>query len=212
MTIDELTKKVAEFEGFSHLPYKCQSGVWTIGYGRTEGVSSTTPSTTKEKEYKWLEDKLHDIYLAISNSYNERFNLNQRLALTSFYFNCGRSNFLKLIDYGRRTDKEISEKITAYNKGNGKVLAGLVKRRAWEKSLFDKPMEGRHETVVGFKYAGFWWYHTGLSTIKDEKSYLVMRRLAYNVEYGIYPTEEELDILEETVVNKELPMQIFALG
>lgn len=45
----------------------------------------------------------------------------------------------KQIDMGEK--KEISRKILAYNKANGKALEGLTRRRKAEKKLFDKPVK-----------------------------------------------------------------------
>lgn len=45
----------------------------------------------------------------------------------------------KQIDMGEKN--EISRKILAYNKANGKALEGLTRRRKAEKKLFDKPVK-----------------------------------------------------------------------
>ena len=73
------------------------------------------------------------------NKYNEVYNFNQNQfdALVSFAFNVGSIN--QLTASGTRTLEQISSKITAYNKSGGRVIAGLVKRRAKEKELFDTP-------------------------------------------------------------------------
>jgi LysM repeat protein len=59
-------------------------------------------------------------------------------ALSSFCYNCGKGNLLKLVK--GRNISEVAEHITAYNKSSGKVLQGLVRRRQAEKDLFLKPI------------------------------------------------------------------------
>ena len=67
-----------------------------------------------------------------------RFSQNQYDALVSFTYNCGAGNLKKLVAGGLRTIPEISEALLRYNKGGGKVLPGLVRRREAEKKLFDR--------------------------------------------------------------------------
>ena len=67
-----------------------------------------------------------------------RFNQNQFDALVSFAYNIGSID--TLTNNGKRSIAEISAKITSYNKGGGKVLPGLVRRRNAEKALFNKPV------------------------------------------------------------------------
>ncbi len=47
----ELSKQlIAEFEGFRAHAYKCQAGVWTIGYGHTKGVKEGMTISEDEAE------------------------------------------------------------------------------------------------------------------------------------------------------------------
>lgn len=55
-------------------------------------------------------------------------------ALTSFCYNCGKGNLEKLV-CGRSADV-VADKLLVYNKGGGKVLPGLVRRRQEERALF----------------------------------------------------------------------------
>lgn len=61
-------------------------------------------------------------------------NQNQFDALTSFCYNCGNGSLQKLVS--GRDAATIADKLLAYNKGGGKVLAGLTKRRNEERELF----------------------------------------------------------------------------
>lgn len=134
---------VKSFEGFRAHAYRCPAGVLTIGYGRTENVK-LGDVTSQAKEEAWLLKKIASIMKEVSNYMTDRgYKLTdyQLQALTSFTYNCGLGNLYKLTDKGKRTVEEISEKIPSYNKGGGRLLAGLVRRRAWEKDLFDGLLE-----------------------------------------------------------------------
>ena len=150
MTIQELTEKIKIFESFRALAYDDLQpntvlkygtqlkGTLTIGYGRTKNVY-IGEVTTKEKEDKWLEEKVNSVYEKVRNTmlkYYYSLTTDQLLALTDFTYNLGTGNLLKLIDYGKRDIQTIADKILLYNKCNGKELKGLTKRRQWEHDLF----------------------------------------------------------------------------
>ena len=150
MTIQELIEQIKKFEGFRALPYDDLQpntilkygtqikGTLTIGYGRTKNVY-IDEVTTIEKETKWLQEHVTNIYNTVCKSLSQfklNANENQKLALTDFCYNCGYSNFLKLLNFGKRTLFEIGETIPEYNKSKGIVLQGLVKRRKFEYDLF----------------------------------------------------------------------------
>lgn len=150
MTIQELIEQIKTFEGFRALAYDDLQpnivlkystqlkGTLTIGYGRTENVY-IGEVTTKEKEDKWLEEKVSAIYENVRQKmlrWGYYFlSTDQMLALTDFTYNLGIKNLNNLTDNGKRTISTISEKILLYNKCNGKVLNGLIKRRKWEHDL-----------------------------------------------------------------------------
>lgn len=134
---------IKSFEGFRAHAYRCPAGVLTIGYGRTENVK-LGDVTSQAKEEAWLIKKIASIMKEVSNYMTDRgYNLTeyQLQALTSFTYNCGLGNLYKLCDKGKRSTEEISTKILAYNKAGGRLLAGLARRRQWEKDLFDGSLE-----------------------------------------------------------------------
>lgn len=126
---------IKEFEGCRLKAYKDAVGVPTIGYGHTKGVKMGDTITQAQAE-ELLKDDLAS-YEKKVDKYNDtyHFNQNQFDALVSFAYNIG--NIDQLTNKGKRTIAEISEKIPAYNKAGGKVLAGLTRRRKAEKALFD---------------------------------------------------------------------------
>lgn len=129
---------IKKYEGCKLTAYKCPAGVWTIGYGHTAGVEKGMV-ITQAKADAYLKADCAKFEKAVNKYYSKyKFNQNQFDALVSFTYNCGAGNLNKLLNNGERSISEISTKITAYNKASGKVLNGLVKRRAEEKALFDK--------------------------------------------------------------------------
>lgn len=133
----ELIKK---YEGFSSQAYKCPAGVWTVGYGHTgrdvyEGVTITEKeaSLLLEKEIRKLEEEVL-VYL------DNKPSINELDALTSLVYNVGlgafkKSRLLKRIN-AKDNGELISKEWIEFNKVNGKVVKGLLRRRAEEISLY----------------------------------------------------------------------------
>lgn len=131
---------IKSFEGCKLTAYKCVSTekYYTIGYGHYgSDVKAGMTITLKRAEELLLQDCQK--FVNHVNTYMDKYNFNQNQfdALVSFAYNIG--NIKQLTANGTRTIAQISAKITAYNKSGGKVLKGLVKRRAKEKELFDTP-------------------------------------------------------------------------
>ena len=135
---------IKSFEGCT--AYKCPAGVWTIGYGHTGNVKSGQ-KITQAKAESYLKSDLARFEKHVM-SYDKKYNWTQNEfdALVSFAYNVG--NITGLTNEGKRTKKQISERITFYNKANGKVLAGLTRRRQAEKALFDKPVAKKSTTAT----------------------------------------------------------------
>lgn len=131
---------IKSFEGCKLTAYKClpTEKYYTIGYGHYGADVTAGMKITKEQAEDLL---LQDCEKAIKNvnSFMSKYNFNQNQfdALVSFAFNVGSIN--QLTASGTRTLEQISSKITAYNKSGGRVIKGLVRRRAKEKELFDTP-------------------------------------------------------------------------
>ena len=129
---------IKSFEGCKLTAYKCvpTEKYYTIGYGHYgSDVKAGMTITLKRAEELLLQDCQK--FVNHVNTYMDKYNFNQNQfdALVSFAYNIG--NIKQLTANGTRTIAQISAKITAYNKSGGKVLNGLVKRRAKEKELFD---------------------------------------------------------------------------
>lgn len=143
MNFNDFVEKVKEFEGFRKTAYRCPAGVLTIGYGRTEYVKPNEV-TNVLRETIWLKGRLLDDMSYVRYKM-DKYNLsdNEVYALTDFIFNLGRKRLDTLTVNYTRTKNEIKEAILLYNKANGKVLQGLVKRRKWEYSLFSEERHGK---------------------------------------------------------------------
>lgn len=139
-----------EFEGFFSKAYRCPAGVWTVGYGTTmingRPVNSNDTMTLEHATQYLLYDlqkHLDSGARYIKPEIARRLNQNQIDAIASFVYNIGaggfsKSSFLKLLNQGDFVN--CSERMLLWNKGGGKILRGLVRRRAAEKKLFDTPM------------------------------------------------------------------------
>ena len=64
------------------------------------------------------------------------FNEDQIKALTSFTYNLGRTNLLRLTENGTRGTEEIADMILEYDKVGNTVKPGLTERRKAEYELF----------------------------------------------------------------------------
>lgn len=139
---------IKQFEGCRLRAYQCSAGVWTIGYGHTVGVrQGQTITQAQAEEYLKQDCKKFENYVN-NKSYvpiTEQLNQNQFDALVSFAYNCGQGN-LKTLCAGRST-AQIAAALPKYNKAAGKVLSGLVRRRAAEQKLFNAAVSGTAETA-----------------------------------------------------------------
>ena len=137
---------VRRFEGFRASPYRCPAGVPTIGYGSTRyedgsKVSLTDPPITQERADQIMLSTLSTEYAPAVNRYvRASINQNQFDALTDFAYNCGAKNLLNSTLLKRLNDLRYDDAAEQFDKwvyADGKILAGLVKRRAAERILFE---------------------------------------------------------------------------
>jgi len=137
---DEGLELIKHFEGCELEAYKCPAGVWTIGYGHTKGV---------EEGDKWSQDKadfmlqreLEEEYEQYVKDYvHVPLNQQQFDSLVSWTYNLGPVNLKKstlLKKLNNSEYEEVPNQIKRWNKANGEVLAGLVRRREAEALLFE---------------------------------------------------------------------------
>ena len=126
---------IKSFEGCHLTAYKCPANVWTIGYGRTNGVYEGMVISQAQADQFLYEDVQR--FVNAVNQYQARFNFNQNEfdALVSFTYNCGAGS-LSAVMSCCNSKQEIAEECKLYNKGGGVVLPGLVRRRQAEYDMF----------------------------------------------------------------------------
>lgn len=135
---------IKHYEGFRADAYRCPANVWTIGYGHTKGVKEGD-KVTRDGGTKFLQEDVKDAEDGVKNFVSVDLTQNQYDALVSFIFNLGTGNFVKstlLKKLNARDYAGCAGQFGLWNKAGGKVLDGLVKRRASELRLFNgKPTE-----------------------------------------------------------------------
>ena len=130
---------IKEFEGLRLDAYQCSAGVWTIGFGTTRGVKRGD-RTTKERAEELLREDVAQFERAISQAVKVDLAQHEFDALVAFIYNVGsgafaKSTLLRLLNAGDRTGA--AAQFERWNKAGGKVLAGLVRRRAAERAMFE---------------------------------------------------------------------------
>ena len=84
---------VAQFEGLSLKAYRCPAGVLTIGYGHTGSDVFEGQEITKDEALDLLAEDLRKHFAAIKRMITVEVTENQCVALLSFAFNVGATNF-----------------------------------------------------------------------------------------------------------------------
>jgi len=131
-----------QFEGFRAEPYLCSAGVATIGYGATfyldgRKVSLTDPPITQAQAELMLIQGLQSQYMpAVLKASPSLVAFPNALgAITDFAYNLGAARYRastlrKRVDAGDWPGAKVE--LMKWVRGGGKVLPGLVKRRAAE--------------------------------------------------------------------------------
>jgi lysozyme len=153
-----------KYEGYRNKPYQCPAHLWTVGWGhvmypeqaklpivRKEGytgmIRSEFPLRPKDNRV-WSREELVEIFKQDLNRFetgvvrlcpNTVNSQSHFDALVCFSFNAGLGNLQRSqirMKYNRGDFEGAVEELLTWNKGGGKVLPGLVKRRNEEKALF----------------------------------------------------------------------------
>lgn len=140
----KLRELVKHFEGCKLTSYVCSAGHNTIGYGNTFYENGIKVKPGDKITQQRAEELLDVILIKFVQQTNEliksNVNQNQRDALTDFAYNCGMGNLrsstlLKKVN-ADPNDKTIRDEFMKWNKGGGKVLNGLTRRREAEANLY----------------------------------------------------------------------------
>lgn len=130
---------VKSFEGFYPTTYRCPAGVKTIGYGFTGEITKIGKISKDDAEIHLMKE-FQSYVLIVEDTVKVPLTSNQLYALASFTYNCGGGSLKKMVNGPGRLNsgnyKSIEKLLPKYNKANGKVLAGLTKRRQWELKMW----------------------------------------------------------------------------
>ena len=146
----KLIDLIKSFEGFSATPYRCPSGIPTIGFGSTRDTDGTAitmnhPTITELEASNLVLSTLKTYEDAVRRYVMVPLNQNQFDALVDFAYNVGAKNLQKstlLRKLNAGDYKGASEQFGVWIYGtNPKTgahtkLNGLVKRREAERLLF----------------------------------------------------------------------------
>jgi lysozyme len=136
-------------DGLFHPYFDSIGGVWTVGFGHTEGVTRhTKPLTLKQTEELLTHDLNHAYAPAVDaqlHAYHARTLVGQNGfdALVSLAYNCGVGILSPIHTIGQALKKHdlkaAADAFLLYNHGaNGRVEPGLTRRRKAERALFLK--------------------------------------------------------------------------
>lgn len=157
LSIQKAIPLIKEFEGCKLEAYLCPAGVWTIGYGTTQGIKKGMKITQQEAEellIKECERFYNGVFAEVGNICNE----NQIGALVCFSYNVGlglslaeterlkqqgkkakvgfrNSGLLKNIK-ANASREEVEKEFMRWVYAGGKALRGLEKRRKAEVQLY----------------------------------------------------------------------------
>lgn len=139
---------ICSFEGFSAKPYPdpaTHGEPYTIGYGTThypngQKVTLDDPIVTEEEAKGYVANYIAEY---ISDKINEllpRLTQTQFDALCSFCYNLGvgslRTSSLLSAIKANASNEEITTDFSKWDKADGRVMAGLLKRRVAEANLY----------------------------------------------------------------------------
>lgn len=145
---------IKEFEGFRSASYKCPAGVLTLGYGHTsaagEPIVRPGMTVTKAEAEKILRNDLRQYERAVEEAVKVELTPNQFSACVSLCYNIGAGAFKKssVARFCKKKQwKQAADAFALWNKAGGKILPGLVRRRAAEAALFSKGGVSKTEEV-----------------------------------------------------------------
>ncbi|MEP3246269.1 MAG: lysozyme [Sneathiella sp.] len=130
-------------------PYLCPAGVWTLGYGSTrdengQRVTKHSDAIMLQQANVLLARDTRRALAAVRRQVRVPLTPEEAAALTSFTFNLGAgalasSTLLKRVNSNERAD--IPHQFRKWIYAGGRILPGLVRRRAEEAMLWERRMQ-----------------------------------------------------------------------
>ena len=130
---------IKKFEGCELEAYKCPAGVWTIGFGFTKDVKEGDVWSQSYAE-EMLDIELEEYEEYVTDLVDVPLNENQFSSLVAWCYNLGPTNLVQstlLSKLNAGLYEDVPHEIKRWNKANGEVLEGLVRRREAEALLFE---------------------------------------------------------------------------
>ena len=132
---------IQSFETCRLAAYQDQRGIWTIGWGHTQGVVEYQTCTQAEAD-EWFVQDTQYVCDAINRTVCIGLTQNEFDALVSFTFNVGvgseaHSTLLVMLNSGNTAGA--ADEFLRWNHINGVPNAGLTRRRLAERALFLAP-------------------------------------------------------------------------
>lgn len=176
---------ITSFEGCRLKAYKAvpTEKYWTIGYGHYGADVQPNQVISQQRATELLKQDLKKFEAKV-NKYDAIYHWTQDCfdAMVSFAYNVGSID--QLTNNGKRSLEVIAEKIPAYDKSGGNVLAGLTRRRNTEKELFMKGMALANRELPLLKLNSTGPYVKAVQTRLENLGYLSKSRIT-----GIYDTD-----------------------
>lgn len=127
-----------QFENCRLTAYQDIKGVWTIGWGHTEGVKAGM-TITQDQADEYLADDINWANNVVNSLVHASLTQGEHDALVDFVYNVGSGNFasstlLKLLNAGNL--QAAVEQLDTWDHAGGKVVAGLLRRRQAETAEF----------------------------------------------------------------------------
>lgn len=136
--MEKAIELIKEFESLRTRAYRCPAGVWTIGWGHTAGVKRGDSITEAEAE-RLLRADVADLGRRLRQT-GVALSPNREAALLSFAYNVGFDALLRSTLWRKvranPADPTIGEEFGRWKYAGGRVMAGLVRRRAKEAALY----------------------------------------------------------------------------
>jgi lysozyme len=135
---------IKDFEGFSPSVYRDPVGVPTIGYGSTWNSSGARvtmghPDITEAEGEELLRGFVNCTEKAVGKLITAELTENMYAALVSLTYNIGSGNLRRSTlrkELNRGNYGGAADEFPKWRKAGGRVLPGLVRRRAAERELF----------------------------------------------------------------------------
>ena len=130
---------IKEFEGCKLTAYQDSVGVWTVGYGHTKTAMRCMVITQAQADELLARD-VAEHAAGVYKALQVKLEQHQFDSVVSLAFNVGvktvrNSTLLKMINRGDA--KMAAAQFDRWNKAGGKVLAGLTRRRAAERKMYE---------------------------------------------------------------------------